>query len=77
MWIRMAFTDDECSSDEMPTLIAAYDQYTFESWGRQPDFYDEDVAKSTNVREVVVNIPDSAVLELFGVPVITGTVEAR
>ena len=69
MWIRMAFTDDDSSPGyEMPTLVAAFDEYTFDSWGRTPDFYTEEVAKYKSVREVEVVVDARQISGLFDVP---------
>lgn len=60
----------------MPTVVAAYDEYTAEAWGGEPDFYEAEVKKYHNgtVRELVVLIPTEAVEALFAVPEVTASV---
>ena len=65
MNIRLAFSDDNTSSDEMPTLIAAVDEYTEDTWGCIPDFYRDEVAKYKSVREAIIHIGDSSIVALF------------
>jgi hypothetical protein len=74
MRIRLAFTDDNLTPDQMPNLIAAVDEYTEDEWGRLPDFYQDDVAKCKNVREVYVHIDDNQVSALFRlIPTLAGS----
>lgn len=76
MRIRLAFTDDDTSPDEMPTLIAAVDEYTENVWGHIPDFYANTLAEYVGVREVNVHLPDEVVRTLFEVSTASITVEA-
>lgn len=68
MRIRLAFTDDDTVHDEMPTLIAAVDEYTEDAWIGIPDFYRDDLAKYRSVREVNVHLSDEVVRALFEIP---------
>jgi hypothetical protein len=61
-------------------LISAYDETTEDAWGEIPEFYSEAVKAARkrdegNVREMVIEIPDSAVAKLFRVPTIQGHAE--
>lgn len=76
MRIRLAFSDDDTTPDQMPTMIAAVDEYTEDEWGGIPDFYKEDIAKYKNVREVAIHVSDDAVRKLFSVPTIAAEVES-
>lgn len=68
MRITCAFTDDG-DQDECPTLLSAYDEYTFGVWNGVPDFHAELVAKADcEVRELIIEVPESAVRALFETP---------
>jgi hypothetical protein len=55
-------------------LLSAYDELTWDAWGETPEFYTEAVKKcSSPVREMVIEIPDAAVANLFRVPTVKGT----
>lgn len=73
MRIRLAFTDDDSTPDQMPLLIAAVDEYTVDNWGRIPDWYTKDVAKYRNVREATIYVTDGQVQALFAVPAIASS----
>ena len=69
----------ESSEPDIPWLVAAIDEYTFEDGS--PDAYKK--AKegeglrgepARNRRELVIDIPESAVRALFGQPEVKGTV---
>lgn len=63
-------------------LISAYDEITEDAWGETPEFYAGAVNAARkrdegNVREMVIEIPDSAVANLFRVPTIQGHAEPK
>lgn len=70
IWVKTAWQEDESGA----WLIAAYDEWTFESWGEEPDFYVEAVKKArgfdgdARIREMYLNVPVAAVHELFARP---------
>jgi hypothetical protein len=53
---------------EMPTVVAAMDQYTVEIWGGCPDFWVEAKKLYPQAREIVVHVPDDRIVRLFAVP---------
>ena len=73
--IRIAFMSD---GDGMPTVIEACDEYTEDSHGGIPEFFTEEVEKVEKtgvvVRQMIVEIPESAVIELFKVQIVKGEV---
>lgn len=77
MRIRLAFSNDDAVPGDMPTLIAAVDEYTEENWGKVPDFYADEIARYRNVREVNVQVDDNIVSDLFYlVPTVSASVES-
>lgn len=59
----------------MPWLVASCDEYTEEEHGGIPELYQEELDKrTTHRRELIIEIPDSAVQKLFEAPVIQGKV---
>lgn len=56
-------------------MVSAYDEFTFGAWGKRPDFYVEALKEWPAAREIVINIPDSVVEDLFKVPTVRGEVE--
>lgn len=58
-------------------LISAYDETTWDAWGETPEFYMEAVKAARKraegtIRELVIEIPDSAVRDLFATPTVKG-----
>lgn len=72
MLIRTLWAPSE-GDDEMPWLVAAVDEYCIESCGGLPDMYKEQM--KPEYREIVINIPEKAVRELFTPPLVIGKVE--
>lgn len=63
-------------------LVSAYDEITEDAWGEIPEFYANAVKTARKrdegaVREMVIEIPDSAVANLFRVPVIKGQISGE
>ena len=74
MWVRTAWAME----DDGPWMVAAYDEMTFEAWGREPDFYTEDIkkhAEGKDVRYLVLHFPDETVEGLFQATSIDATTE--
>ena len=73
--VRLAFMGGPGNADDMPTVIEACDEYTEDAWNGIPDFFQEALDKDpVNVRQIIVEIPQSAVKALFEVPVVQGEV---
>lgn len=72
IWVKTAWVD----SSDGPYMVAAYDEWTFESWGGEPVFYIEDIKKheGDGVREMYVHVPADAVRALFAAPHVKGEV---
>lgn len=65
-----------CDTDDAPELVSAYDELTEDTWGKTPDFFNEDIAKHDGeVRIVVIDVDSSAIYDLFKAPTIAGTVD--
>lgn len=81
MKIRATLILDKLDQDYggMPSLIAAVDNYTEDNWGKVPDWYTQAVKDNTVatdiIREIFIEIPDDAVLQLFATPTIQGEVK--
>lgn len=81
MKITTAWAESEVDG-EMPWLIAAYDEFTEDSWGGTPEFFTEACKKygpdaegnGPRVRILVIEIPQEAVEALFEAPVVNGEV---
>ena len=69
MKITTAWASD---SDEFPWLVAAIDEDTAEIVGTEQ--YNRAVARVSDVRELVIEVPDEAVRALFDVPEVKGKV---
>lgn len=68
MKITTAWCDDG-DPGEQPSMVAAYDEISFDSWGRVPDYYEQ--AKATavgEIREVVFDLGDFDPRSLFTAP---------
>lgn len=74
MRVRVLFLPSD-SADEMPTIIDVCDEYTEDAWGGTPDFYAESMRSHTDAREMVVIIPDHAILKVFTAPVVTALID--
>lgn len=72
MKIRTLWAASE-ADDEMPWLVAACDEYVVDALGDVPDDYREQMKPEH--RELVIEIPGAAVINLFKVPVVKGTVK--
>ena len=61
--IRVAFSMyDEDPTTTQPTVVSAYDEYTEEEWGKEPEFYTEAVQKAggrEKVRELDIHLAQS------------------
>jgi hypothetical protein len=56
--------------DGPPWLVASVDEYTEKDHGCTPDFYQAELDKHTAIRrELIIEIPDSTVGDLFQTPV--------
>lgn len=55
----------------MPSLLDAVDEYTIESNGQVPDSYAEKLGGKN--RELVIEVSESAVRNLFQAPTVKGT----
>ncbi len=67
--ITLAFVMDDGS----PWLVSSYDEYTFDEWGRVPDYHREAIAKqgpNAEIRECIVEVDDAAIHALFDAPTI-------
>lgn len=64
---------EEGVDGDMPWLVAAVDEYTIEEHGGIPDFYKKEMTKGR--QELVITVPDKAVLKLFEVPVVEAKVQ--
>lgn len=77
MQIRLAFGALKEDTD-MPRVIAATDEFTVDDWNSLPNFYvkemDQHRDETGEVRELLIEIPDKTVLDLFAVPSVTATV---
>lgn len=51
---------------DMPWMVESYDEYTAEEHGGEPRFYTD--AREPGDRELVVEIPESAVMAMFATP---------
>jgi hypothetical protein len=71
--VRMLFLPGE--DGEWPTLLDAVDEYTEDTWGGTPDFYAESMTKHPLARELVVRVPDHAVIGLFAVPAVDAHID--
>jgi hypothetical protein len=74
--IRLAFMGEP--SGDMPTVIEACDEHTEDAWNGIPDFFAEGVERAENsgsvVRQMIVELPESAVRGLFEVPTVAAEV---
>lgn len=82
MKITTAWGWDPKYPDEAPTLVAAFDEYTAESWNGVPEFYTDEVAKyrasvedRIEVREIVVQVSGQSIWNAFDPPVVNGVAE--
>lgn len=77
MKVKLAVGQWDGSSDS-PTVIGAVDEYTEDSWGGPPDWYLELVAThrkdNGEVRELIIEFPDTAIDALFAVSEVPATV---
>lgn len=81
MRITTAWAESEVDG-EMPWLVSAYDEFTFDSWNGVPDFFTDAVKKAgpdtegrgPRVRVLEIEIPQEAVEALFESPVTRGEV---
>lgn len=73
MRVRMLFSPEE--DGRMPCLLDAVDEYTEDEWGRTPDFYAEKLKRYPEAREIIVVVPDHAVLDLFKPPTVTAHID--
>jgi hypothetical protein len=59
-------------------FLTAFDEVTFDNWGKTPDFYADEVAKARkqglDVREIVFDLPTGVIFNLFEPPVVDVTV---
>ena len=59
--------------NELPWLVMACDEYTIdEHGGKLPEFYSKEMKDGR--RELVINVPESAVRKLFVAPVVNAEV---
>ena len=58
---------------DAPWLVSAYDEYTEEEHNGEPDFYKKLREEDPNRRELIIQIPDAAVNDLFKTPRVTAT----
>lgn len=67
---------NEDSDSDTAWLADAVDEYTVDSLGELPELYIEKKKKyGAKARELIVEIPDSAVEKLFQAPVVKGKVD--
>lgn len=76
MKVRMLFQPSDDPS-EWPYLVASCDEYTEDAWGELPDFWCEAVKKYPLAREMIVRVPDVAVINLFKVPTVDAHTDGR
>lgn len=61
-----------------PCLISAYDELTFDAWGKVPDFHAVEMAKvradGETVLEFEIEIPSEVIYDAFDTPTVQGSV---
>ena len=66
IWIKTAWVRE---GQENPCLVVAYDEMTFEAWGKEPDFYAADVSKylsgGDQVREALIHVNLASIRQMF------------
>lgn len=73
MRVRLAMCYDPKDRGTAPRVLSAMDQYTEDDWGgATPDYWENDIASGVwsddcLVREITVEVPDSAIVKLFAV----------
>lgn len=72
MKIRTIWQHNPDEPDVMPWILDAVDEYTEEECNGLPDRYP---APSAHRRELIIDIPESAVRNLFAVPEVKGEVK--
>lgn len=68
------------NSPDGPYLVSAYDEGEFDEWGKVPEWHTNAVNEDGGpgaIRELVIEIPDSAVANLFRTPTVKGTAIAK
>lgn len=83
MKIVTAWTWDPVYPNEAPTMISSYDEFTWESHGGVPEWYTNEVNEHRRtmdpreqIRELVININEGPVWDLFTTSETNGTVES-
>ena len=75
MKITTLWQTDKGDPDQIPWVICAYDEYTADEHGGEPDFYTKEKNKYPDARELVIDIPEIEVRNLFRAPTVKGKVE--
>lgn len=73
MLIYTLWERETATSTNLPWLVDAVDEYTIDELGEAPESYRERL-KNPNVRELVIDIKQSVVENLFDPPVTPGEV---
>jgi hypothetical protein len=72
MKIYTIWSDQFISKGEMPVLVYAVDEYTIENNGDMPDEYKAKALHPCS-KELIINIPEKKVRDLFEIPEVSGT----
>lgn len=75
MKITTLWYADPRNPDYVPTLMCAYDEYTFDEHCGEPDFYTKEKQLNPEARELIIDIPEAEVRKLFRAPVVKAKVE--
>jgi hypothetical protein len=78
LWIKAAWAKDGASSG--PWLVSAYDEITYDEWGKEPDSYVAELAKlgtDAIVRECTIEVTYESIVALFDQPSLPGSVTAN
>lgn len=73
MKIRTLWENNTDDDGLMPWLVAACDEYTEDAHNGIPDWYQKEM--KDNRRELIIEIPDNVVINLFAVTVVKGKVK--
>jgi hypothetical protein len=72
MKITTAWTDN--GDGDGYCLLSAYSEHDFDNWGTVPEWHKQAIEPQDDpVRELVIEIPDTALAALFGTPTVAGT----
>lgn len=75
MKLYTLWSHEGCDYDETPWLVAACDEFSVETNDGYPEDYRKLKDGNPKLRELIIEIPQGAVIKLFQSPVVKGTVE--